>query len=839
MVLFITCTWAQNGFHKDEVLSHYGILRLQDKEKSRVFTSRLRAKGEPVFLIRDFRKGIQQNDIIRFKDKAVLIDANIWQTMKKDKILQHLAKIPVIHLKAKSNSNIWNNRGKTVSNSQEKKGYFLGGEFLKILESYFSDTPKDLEMVIRFEGSQMVLLAPKELMKAIQFTKVIARKPHGKPQIISPKPIEKQFANIPFSWKVWAVNPSNPQSELRYSLNGDLPDGLQWNAATHTIEGTPTTNGTWKATALVSNASKKTDSLSFSITTRENQPPIIANTPSGEVMNDQPWKFTPILSDPDHATEDLLVEAHDMPDGMMFDKKRRAFRWDLNAYDSTRRERISFGIVVTDPLGQSVTRSFKLRVLSPKLALKAKGVNLNLPLDTLLQGRSYTWPDSSWLGSKIQMQAIQGSHFTNYTVDSLSGEGYLEIIPSQPGICTLTTTFILDGAQFNTTKYLTVIKNYPPIFKSSLSTRTFTEEQLVTYTPTVVDLENDSITAIDVVDHKGRPVQWNGKSVTLNTSKTGKYVYEFSARDASNQMGYQRISYEVIPKDRKWVGVDIETKLLTNRTPLHIVYRNGSSRFGLFVPDIYKVDPAKLYLKSAPFVTAEANLLGEQSAATGTYLNVGAGITIRYLKPGLITGGLLLTNSGKYTNQDGEPWIFQYSVQFFAKHAYVLTDTTGYGQMDSSRAVIEEAATCYDDFKKAMDEDLNEGDEINARNNLVGCVNDVMAANDTIDAQNIMPENMEMALEEFDDDTNMNLLIQIETWYPFKYGFWAGPVFWKDAIIFKGEDSETRAGLGIRHEYSFDVGPFDISYEAAVRAGWAGDGSDVKILGDLMVHFGR
>ncbi|MGL1936927.1 MAG: Ig domain-containing protein [Fibrobacterales bacterium] len=835
LLILQTLVFSQNGFEESDVLSHFGILRLKNKKTAQIFASRLRATGEPLFLIRDFRKGVQQKDIIRFKDKVILIDAKIWETMKTDKILRQLAKIPVLHLQAKSESKVWKSRGNTVPSKQEQKGYRLGGELLSILESYFTYTPNALEMVLRFDNDQMTILAPKELMKAIDFTKVIARNPEGKPQIISIAPAKRIFKDQKFKWQVWAINPGNPQSELTYTLKGALPKGITWSKKNHTLTGAPTKEGTYPIKVSVKNSAKKTDLLAFSLTVRKNRPPIIANTPAGEVANDQPWSFTPVLADPDHPAEELSVAVRKLPPGMVFDKTNLTFSWGKKSIDSIPHERVEFEMKVTDPLGGKDIRQFKLKILSPKKALEAKGVTLNLPLDTLMQGRKYSWPDSLWLGQRITMQSITGSDSTSYSIDNTTGEGSLYIEPRNPGLCTLKTKFKIDGSSFETTKLLVVLKNTPPQFSSSLSARVFTEDQVVSYQPAVTDLENDPIVLMEALDGTGTPLLWNGTYIPLNTQKIGRHVYEFSAEDAGGQTGRQRISYEVIPKDRKWDGVDISSKYLANRIPLHVAYRNGSSRFGLYVPDIQSLNVKKLYSKSAPFVTAEANLLGEQNAAQGTFLNIGAGITFRYLKPGLITGGLLLQTSGKYTNRDGAPWVFEYNLQFFAKHAYVLTDTAGFGEVDSVQAIVTQYSQCNERYKQDLDErDLNE-----AKGRVIACMDSVNVLTDEINTTNIVPENLDLAINEFKDDTNMNLLLQIETWFPIKYGFWFGPTFWKDAIIFNGALSETRYGLGLRHTKTFDLGPFDLEYIASVRAGWSGDDDSVIIFGDMQLHFGR
>ena len=156
-----------------EPLQHMGVVCLQEEPLASEFAGRLVAHGKPVFYIGDIVKGVSQGDIIRFKDKAVLIDGNVWQTMMSMGILNRLKDIPVLTLTAKAKSAVWNARSDQVTFTNENKGYLLGRELLKIIEDYFGSTPSSMELVIRFHGDYLTLIAPYQLMSELRFAKVM------------------------------------------------------------------------------------------------------------------------------------------------------------------------------------------------------------------------------------------------------------------------------------------------------------------------------------------------------------------------------------------------------------------------------------------------------------------------------------------------------------------------------------------------------------------------------------------------------------------------------------------------------------------------------------------
>ena len=67
---------------KNMPLVHMGVVLLTSQPTADMFSQRFSAQGLPLFYISDINKGVSQGDIIRFRNKAVLIDGDVWQTMQ-------------------------------------------------------------------------------------------------------------------------------------------------------------------------------------------------------------------------------------------------------------------------------------------------------------------------------------------------------------------------------------------------------------------------------------------------------------------------------------------------------------------------------------------------------------------------------------------------------------------------------------------------------------------------------------------------------------------------------------------------------------------------------------
>ena len=150
LLLCASTIFAKNGA---EPLNHYGLTTLQDTAIGAKLMGRFKAKGQPVFLIHDPNLGLMQGDIMRFQDKAVLVDADVWQTLNDEGALGRLKVAPLVRVQAKATVPTWETRSKLVTGPREKKVYQLGAELLKILEATFGGIPSRQQMSIVFDGA--------------------------------------------------------------------------------------------------------------------------------------------------------------------------------------------------------------------------------------------------------------------------------------------------------------------------------------------------------------------------------------------------------------------------------------------------------------------------------------------------------------------------------------------------------------------------------------------------------------------------------------------------------------------------------------------------------------
>jgi hypothetical protein len=392
--------------HSEESLDHYGLASIPDKQVETDFSARFNAQGRPVFMIGDLRRGVAIGDIIRFRNKVILIDEEVWQTMKSAGVLDKIRNAAVVALTAQSSSEVWKSRA-DLAEGREKTAYALGAEFITILEEYFGRVPDKAELAFRFEGSKMTVMAPNELLGMLRF----AGKPGGKkpeipntrPSIVSDPP-RRAFEDQPFSWTLWAVDRASPSTDLDYSMDSRLPPGLRWDDRAHAITGKPEKAGVWKIKATARNAARNADELVFDLVVARNGKPKIGGEPARETGPDGVWQFQPYISDPDHLVSELKLKPFSMPDGMAFDAGTRTF--SMRVKDAAQISRLAFGLEAVDPLGAADKRTFNLSAPS---ALRFESA---LSSNELLEGQAcfYT-PVAQGPGKDIryQVRSEQGS----------------------------------------------------------------------------------------------------------------------------------------------------------------------------------------------------------------------------------------------------------------------------------------------------------------------------------------------------------------------------------------------------------------------------------------------
>jgi hypothetical protein len=387
-----------------EALNHYGAASIPDKAVETAFSSRFNAEGRPIFLIGDIRRGVAIGDIIRFRNKVILIDEEVWQTMKSTGVLDKIKNAPVVELSAQSSSQVWKSRA-DLAEGKEKIAYTLGSEFITVLEDYFGKIPERAEIGFRFEGNKMTVMAPSELLGVLRFIGKPGEKaketPNSTPVIVSEAP-RRAFEGQPFTWTLWAVDRGSPSTDLNYDLDSKLPPGLHWDEHNHAIAGKPEKAGVWKIRTRAVNAAKHSDELTFDLAIVQNGRPKIGGEPAREIGADGIWRFQPYISDPDHLLAELKLKPFSMPEGMSFDQASHTFL--LKTQDAAQVNRMSFGLEVTDPLGAEDKRTFNLSAPS--------GMRFESALNSseLLQGQSSSYkPVAQGPGHDIRYSARDGN----------------------------------------------------------------------------------------------------------------------------------------------------------------------------------------------------------------------------------------------------------------------------------------------------------------------------------------------------------------------------------------------------------------------------------------------
>lgn len=401
-----------------EPLRHYGAALIGDAGAEAAFSARFNAQGRPIFLIADLGKGVAIGDIIRFKNKVVLIDEEVWQTMKATGVLADIRDAPVIELSARSSSGIWKSRAQ-LAEGREKIAYTLGAEFITVLEEYFGSIPHEMELAFRFDGNKMTILAPTEMLGALNF---ISRSDKGKksaspersqPAIIS-EPPRRAFAGEPMAWTVWAVDPGYPSHDIRYSLESRPPPGLSFDEVRHALAGKPQKAGHWDVKVKAVNGDNRSDVISFTLQVSANQRPRIWGEPERDPGADGLWKFQPHVSDPDHLLSELKVEPAALPDGFTFDPASHTFA--AREKGRVPSDSMNFGLKVSDPLGASDQRTFSLSA--------AGGLRFQsaLSASTVLQGESFGYaPVAVGPGRNIRYAADPGGPGRDAGLDTRPG----------------------------------------------------------------------------------------------------------------------------------------------------------------------------------------------------------------------------------------------------------------------------------------------------------------------------------------------------------------------------------------------------------------------------------
>ena len=780
-------TPARNG---DEGLNHYGLITLPDKAVGARLAARFKAKGQPVFLVHDLNAGLGQNDIMRFADKAVLVDGDVWSTLQAEGALQKLSAAPVVRVQGRANSASWEQRSNLVSGDRQKKAFKLGTELLRTVEENFADTPLEGQLTVLFEKGHLTLLAPTELLDQLRFLPVRRVTPAGRPQIVSVPPPADLFVNQPFDYQVWGVDPTDPTGSLTYQILGDLPPGLRWVDSEHALRGKPTAAGRWKLTALVRNADGIRDTMSLFLRFRVNQAPILSGVPQPLIQAQREWRFDPLPSDMDHPGYAIRVTPGTLPKGMFFHPDSFYLRWTPDS--SLAGTRHGFTLVAEDVLGAKREFRYMLQVVARQGVPLSNDITIELPWDSLIQGRQYVWKTrttrTAWAGQGILLRGIEGSDSTVFLGDSL------RLRPMTVGVHRLEFSFTAQGTPITQSMSIPVREDLPPEFVTELAEWKLGDQnrnESMRYRPAAVDPEGEPVTVTSEIPD-GSPLEWDGTRVHFRPTAPGLYPARFIATDGGGKTVEQWVAFQAERKSASafWI---LENRTFQNYSTWSITRDLGTGRIGVYSPNfknvIYKYP--HWAFKETPYLFFGGNLLGREAETQGRTLWADFGVNFRNPAPRIITGGVYLRLNGEWHFSNSPLSWIEMEVTTHIHQAMMATDSSM-------------LLTLFRDTTDIIDRDsLSEN----------GILSKIIR-------------------DGFRED-NVVVASRVEALGALGYGFYVGPSLWREDYPTRQRYVQRMGGaLRFRKLFGNDT------YQLTVRGGWSPGGDGWGGFASLRMSFG-
>ncbi len=785
LLLLILCLGKPvHGENSREAVNYYALASLEDKAVAARLAARFKALGEPVFLIHNPDIGVAQGDIMRFRDRAVLIDADVWQTLRTEGAFAGITSASLVKVQARATVEAWKTRGDLVKSEPEKKAYHLGARLIQALEENFESLPENRQMVVVFEDNHLKLLAPASLLAQLRMRDIRRVPPQGSPRIVS-RPPDPAFSGHDFFWQAWAVDPASPSQALTYSIQGELPEGIIWDKNSHALKGTPKKTGTWPLVLSVRNEIGRRDTLGFTLMARDNSPPRLAQSPEFRAVVGRPWRYEVDIVDADHPGYSVGVKPLEMPEGMQFDSTKRIFTWEVPRGSPDSLQVLALSLI--DPLGDSTLYKFNLSVHPSDKWILTEGLYLQLPWDTLRQGHVYHWDaDASmrnWAERGLHLEAVVGEDSTDFT------EGILTVKPGSTPAHRLTFFFIEDDKLVERSISLDVAPNRPPVFTSEVGIAHVREKEFVNYRPVANDPDGDSLIIEAWLPQDG-PFNWDGERLYLYANGPGLYAAELSAHDPSGNIGRQRVVYRVLPGNPRYLTTEHHWQAGMSLLKAYVAL--GQGRVGIFVPDMRRQIGWREWSEQEwPFVYFGSNLyppLPSGSSRPPRALWVDLGLTLRVPDFKLVTGGIYTRVQGHWQFPEGLVHRVELDVQGFVHQAIVLADTTGLN----------------------MDwETLFTGD-------------------------NRLHPHIQRITRDATAKENMVFFSRLEAWRSLDYGFWAGMGLWREDFPMRGTFNQ-RIGAGLRFEARWA----GFGVRNSLRGGWGPDGAGWGLQWNSEIDFGR
>ena len=552
-------------------------------------------------------------------------------------------------------------------------------------------------------------------------------------------------------------------------MTGDLPTGLAWDAATHSLKGTPTAEGLWRVTAEARNNTGAYDTLGFTITVRRNIPPALAHPPKPVAVAGQMWSYRVEPVDPDHEGGDIRLTAVAMPLGMAFDSVGRSFQWLPT--DSSAGQQMELAIRLEDPAGGKVDSTFAIKVIPASDMLWSEGIKPALPWDTLNQGKTYTWQAGAsamaWAQQGINLVEVTGPDFTGFR------DGALTLRPMNAGMHTLMFAFDVQGKRLEQTVELPVRPDLPPRFASELGVWRVRTGQSTSYRPVAVDDGGDPVSLR--AESQDAQLGWDGLRLVMIPELPGTYAARLVAEDPAGHTSGQWVAYKVERSERPTAWF-LENRIQAGVSTWAITADFGTGRMGIFTPNLDRIAvEGESGGRTWPYLFFGGNLMGRANENRGRRLWVDAGLTMRMPDEKVATGGVFGRLMGEWTFPGEALGKIEFEMQGHVNQAIVVADTSNL-QVIYGDAILQFAQ----DFTKTIDGIIKEA---TARDNMI-------------------------------------LYSRLEGWSRLGAGFWAGPGIWREELP-NAHKYYQRIGGGLRYQARLS----EAIAMNSLRVGWGAGGA--------------
>ena len=353
---------------------------------------------------------------------------------------------------------------------------------------------------------------------------------------------------------------------LTWSLSaGSLPPGLNLNATTGTIIGTPTTTGTFPFTVRVADTLGQSDTQALSILVSTDNPPQIVppSLPNGTVG--VAYGPTTLQATGGMGTLTWGLSAGAPPPGLSIDPSTGA---SVNISGTpTTQGTFNFTVRVTDSLGQSDTRALSITInLPPPLNI----TTTSLPAGSIGQDYDQSVAATGGTGARswsISAGALPPGLNLNTTTGGISG------IPLVPAGTANFTVRVQDAAGQSDTQDLSItitLLNPPQITTTTLPGGTVG----VAYGPTSLQATGGSGTLTWSISVGALPPGLaldppaTGSSVNISGTPTAEGTFNFTVRvtDSLNQSDTRALSITISAAPPPPNPPDIETTTLPDGT---------------------------------------------------------------------------------------------------------------------------------------------------------------------------------------------------------------------------------------------------------------------------------